>query len=216
LARYMGHVTKNVGGVEENPKTVEQSGPVYRLTPKEKQARAVVFLDRELFATPKWVFAEPVLNKIDYSPVAIARFLQNGPLDKLLSVTTLKKLVSTQAEYGSKAYAANELLNGLDQTIWQELHTHSAIDVYKRNLQKEYISDLEKLCEQPQKVAGSEMPVPDPTNSDVSSIARAELNKLRIEIKNALPLTKDALSRDHLQDIQERISRVLKGNNEQA
>jgi len=216
IERYMGHVTKNVGGIDENPKTVEQPGPVYILTPKEKQERAVAFLDQQLFTTPRWLFDEHVLNKINYSPIAVARFLQNGPLDKLLSAGTLKKLISEEAEDGSKAYTATELLDGLDKTIWRELQTHTVIDVYKRNLQKDYISDLEKLMVQPkQDPAHPEMLQADPTGSDVSSIARAELNKLKIEINKALPLTNNALSRDHLQDTQERINKALKGN-EQA
>jgi hypothetical protein len=213
----MGHVTRNVAGIYENPKTVEQAGPVYTLETKEKQQRAVAFLDQQLFNTPKWLLNKPILGEAGYNPVSIASYLQEQSLNRLLSVTLLNKLIKAQALADAKAYTPVDLLAGLDQTIWQELHSHTAIDVYKRNLQKVYISDLEKLTVQPkQDPAHPELIVPDPTNSDVSSIARAELNKLRIEIKNALPLTKDALSRGHLVDMQERISRVLKGNNEQA
>ncbi|WP_214071868.1 zinc-dependent metalloprotease [Mucilaginibacter sp. dw_454] len=208
--RYMGHVTKNVGGIMEDPKMVEQPGPVYLLTPKEKQALAIAFLDQKLFTAPQWLFYEPVLGKTGFNPVAIARFLQNGPLAKLLSVGTLKKLLSAEAREGNKAYTASELLTGLDGTIWKELHTHTAINLYKRNLQKEYISDLEKLTVKPaQGAEHPELASVDPTNSDVTSIARTELNKLKTEIDAALPFIKDPLSRDHLKDVRERIDVAL-------
>jgi len=41
--RYMGHVTKNVGGIYETFKSVEQNGNVYEPTPKSLQKDAVAF-----------------------------------------------------------------------------------------------------------------------------------------------------------------------------
>ena len=206
-ARYMGHVVRNVGGIYETQKTVEQAGPVYRLENKQRQQQAVTFLNQQLFTTPKWLFDENILNKIDFGPVAITRYLQNNVLDNLLSVPMLKKLISAEAEQGSKAYTVTDLFSQLDGTIWSEVFGHRNIDVYKRNLQKEYISDLEKLVDKP---------FTTPPASDISSFARAELVKLRGQIKNELPSVKDISSRDHLEDLLQNIDKVLKGNNELA
>ena len=54
--RYMGHVTKNVGGIYETFKSVEQAGNVYEATPKSIQKNAVAFLNKQLFETPNWIF----------------------------------------------------------------------------------------------------------------------------------------------------------------
>ena len=53
--RYMGHVTKNVGGVYENHKTYNQDGPVYTFVPQETQQRAMDFLVDYGFMTPDWL-----------------------------------------------------------------------------------------------------------------------------------------------------------------
>jgi hypothetical protein len=46
-------------------------------------------------------------------------------------------------------------------------------------------------------------------NTDVPSIARAQLVDLRTEITAAIPRTADKLSRYHLQDLLERIRQAL-------
>src|SRR5690606_754655 len=52
FGRYMGHVAKNIGGIYETPKTVEQPGAVYSYTPRAVQKEAMNFLTRQLFVTP--------------------------------------------------------------------------------------------------------------------------------------------------------------------
>jgi len=48
----MFHVANNISGLLTDPKTVEQSGPVYSAVARLKQKRAMAFLQRELFDTP--------------------------------------------------------------------------------------------------------------------------------------------------------------------
>ncbi len=62
--RYMFHVTKNIGGIYETPKSIEQSGDVYEPTPKAIQKEAISFLQKQLFETPTWLFDKHILNKI--------------------------------------------------------------------------------------------------------------------------------------------------------
>jgi hypothetical protein len=212
-SRYMGHVTRNVAGIYETPKTIEQSEPVFAIESREKQQRAVAFLDQQLFTTPKWVLDETLLQKVGYNPVSIITYVQKEPLEKLLSVSTLKRLISTQAQEGQKAYTISNLFTDLDKGIWPELHTHLPIDVYHRDLQKEYVSDVEKLTEKPETTPNLAVQPTDPTQSDVSSVARAELSRLKGEIKMALPVMTDPLSKYHLQDILQRIDTALKGKN---
>jgi hypothetical protein len=49
----------------------------------------------------------------------------------------------------------------------------------------------------------------DIKNTDVPSIARAQLVELKNEIAAAIPREKDKLSKYHLQDVQERIRQAL-------
>ncbi|HXO77457.1 MAG TPA: hypothetical protein VN824_19525, partial [Puia sp.] len=50
---------------------------------------------------------------------------------------------------------------------------------------------------------------PDTKNTDLPSIARAELSSLRGQLLAAIPATTDRLSRYHLQDLAERIRQAL-------
>ena len=54
-SRYMGHVTKNIGGVKTTPSSVEESKVVYEYVSKNTQKEAVNFLQEQLFTTPKWL-----------------------------------------------------------------------------------------------------------------------------------------------------------------
>ena len=63
FGRYMNHVAKNVGGIYETFKSVEQPGDVYEVTPKALQKDAVSFLARQLFQTPDWLLNKDILNK---------------------------------------------------------------------------------------------------------------------------------------------------------
>jgi len=63
FSRYMGHVVKNVGGIQETFKSVEQPGDIYDVTPKATQKGAVDFLNKQLFATPTWLLNKDILNK---------------------------------------------------------------------------------------------------------------------------------------------------------
>ncbi|MFM8486344.1 MAG: zinc-dependent metalloprotease, partial [Bacteroidota bacterium] len=62
--RYIGHVTKWVGGVFETPKTSDQAGAVYEAAPASLQRDAVAFLNRELFQTPEWLLDQSVLKLV--------------------------------------------------------------------------------------------------------------------------------------------------------
>ncbi len=56
--RYVYHVLKNVGGIYEVPKSVEQAGDVYMPTPKATQKEAIAFFNKQLFTTPTWLLEQ--------------------------------------------------------------------------------------------------------------------------------------------------------------
>jgi len=217
FGRYMGHVTKNVGGVQETLKSVEQPGDVYEATPKATQREAVDFLNKQLFATPAWLLNKDILDKISNPGVEDqVSTVQTNTLKSLLSAARLYRLSVCAARYGSSAYAIDELLADTKKGIWSELATGAPIDIYRRNLQKQYVQALIALI-----TAGA--PAPPPANlprglvvftgdirfTDVPSVVRAQLVELRSEIGAALARETDRLSKYHLQDVQERIRQAL-------
>lgn len=62
--RYMGHVARNIGGVEYNYRTVDEPGAVYTPTSREKQLRALDFIDEHVFTCPTWLIEEPFVARL--------------------------------------------------------------------------------------------------------------------------------------------------------
>jgi hypothetical protein len=214
--RYMGHALKNVGGICETFHSVEQPGDVYTPTPRARQHEAVLFLNTQLFATPHWLMDTAILNKVSNpsggDPVAP---LQTGVLSSLLSATRLNSLLLSASRYGQNSvYTVEDLLGDVRKGIWGELDTHRPTDAWRRGLQKTYVESLITLIN-PSAASSSGFPGlviffgPSTKNSDLPSIAKAELTSLRSKILAAIPLTTHRLTRYHLQDLAQRIKQAL-------
>ncbi|RAJ10847.1 uncharacterized protein DUF5118 [Chitinophaga skermanii] len=209
--RYMGHVAKNVAGIYETPKTVEQSGAIYEVVPKATQKEAVAFLQAQLFTTPKWLINTDIIAKTGGNAADVITKVQTPTINRLLSARTILKLVNAEANYGKDAYPVTEYLTDLKGGIWKELATHAPIDIYRRNLQKLYVSALLDLVKEPSANQQSPMMMGGgaSTTNDVMSIGRAHATQLRNEIRAAAAGAGDAMSRYHLQDLADRLTKGL-------
>ncbi len=215
--RYSNHVRVNVGGIHETYKTYDQEGAVYSAVPKETQQRAMQWLQEHTFGTPKWLLQEDVVRKIEGTGT-LNRIgqVQSGVLDRILSTNTLGRLIESEANYGNKTYTLLEMMNALRNGIWSELRNGAEIDVYRRNLQRAYIERLGFLMSTEQKpAAGNASPFfntssIDISRSDIRPVVRADLKRLRGQIRNGLIKTQHRLSRYHLEDAMERIDLILK------
>ena len=215
FGRYMGHVLKNVGGIYETFKSVEQSGDVYEPAPRARQHEAIAFLDAQLFTTPRWLIDTAILNKISNptsgDPVGS---IQTGVLGSLLSASRLNTIQLSSDRFGdARTYTVENLLTDLRRSIWKELATHQTIDFYRRNLQKTYVEALISiLAPATPAINAPGLTIffgPNIKNTDLPSIAKAELASLRSQIQAAIPSTTDKLSRYHLVDLADRIKKVL-------
>lgn len=214
--RYVGHVLRNVGGIYETFHSVEQTGDVYEPAPKAVQRQAVRFLCVQLFETPHWLVDTTILNKVSNpdmgDPVAP---VQTGALSSLLSAGRLNNMLQSANRFGSaRVYTVEDLLTDTRAEIWKELATHRTIDVYRRGLQKTYVESLISLAH-PAAPSSTGIPGlvlffgPNTKNTDLPSIAKAELVSLRARILATIPLTADRLSKYHLQDCADRIKQAL-------
>ncbi len=198
--RYMGHVLSNVGGVTEYFKTADQDGAVYEYASKDKQTRAVKFLNEQLFETPDWLIDGDILGRIEPTGnVDRVRGTQTRTLNRLLLNDRLMRMIEDEALNGSEAYTASSLMYDLRRGIWSELMTGRKIDTYRRNLQKSHIDRLEDLLSSDDDSF---------QNSDIPSIARANLNSLKTEINRGIS-RQSGVSRDHLRDCIDRIDEAL-------
>ena len=122
-------------------------------------------------------------------------------------------LQSTDRYGDTRTYTVENLLTDLRRSIWKELATHQTIDVYRRNLQKTYVESLiTVITPATSSMGGPGLMLffgPNTKNTDLPSIAKAELASLRSQIQAAIPSTTDKLSRYHLVDLTDRIKKVL-------
>ena len=209
--RYMGHVTKNVGGIYENPKTYDMAGDQYEVVPKAIQKDAVKFLNTQLFTTPKWLLDATVLSKINpENGVEAMKAIQDGTLTSLLAGDRMVRLLETSS-VDKANYSVDELMNDLRNSIFSEIKTGAAIDIYRRNLQKLFANKVAALLKA-ETVTFRSAGVTKRVNldeTDLPSIARGQLNTLRNEMRLALVKTPDRLSKFHLLDLIARIDKAF-------
>lgn len=218
FSRYMGHVIKNVGGIYETPKSIEQNGDVYTPTPVNMQKDALSFLNKQLFETPTWLLDKNILNKFN-NPVTsdIVSAIQANGLHSLLSASRLNRMALSANRFGTNnTYAVDDMLTDLKNGLWSELASKKPIDNYRRNLQKIYVDDMINMIAATSAESAQTLSPQMATlfntnvkNTDVASIVRAHLSKLRSDIAAAIPGTTDKLSKYHLQDVAQRIKVAL-------
>lgn len=215
FSRYIGHATTYLGGVYTDLKTTEQEGAVYTVVPKALQKEAMSFIQKNLFATPTWLLNKAIMDKVTSPVEEKISGLQDSWLNALLSPMRLNRLI-TSANRDAAAYTLDEYMTDLKKGIWSELPARAPIDNYRRNLQKSFVERLSGLANiVPAPVGGgggitiSFGPSVDVKKTDIMSVARGTLRALKAEIAAAIPAYGDKMSRYHLQDLNERIDRVL-------
>lgn len=216
FSRYNGHVVTNIGGVFTDYKTTDQDGAVYTVVPKAQQKEAMAFLQKQLFQTPTWLLDASILSKVSAPTSDRISQLQDQYLGSLLSSSRLQRLVSG-ANRDASAYKIDEFMDDLKAGIWSELGSRKAIDSYRRNLQKSFVERLGSIVSPP--AAGAAPagitirmgggPAVDPKSNDIMSVAKGTLRQLKAEIAAAIPSYGDRMSKLHLQDLNERIDRIL-------
>ncbi|WP_338410377.1 zinc-dependent metalloprotease [uncultured Flavobacterium sp.] len=208
--RYMGHVTKNVGGIYATPKTYDMEGNEFEVVSSATQNEAVSFLNEQLFKTPLWLLDQNVLAKINPdNGVESIKNIQNRTLSSLLSGDRLVRLLETSS-LNKKNYSVDELISDLKKGIFSELKYHKSIDIYKRNLQKLFINNLVDLFDTTKKLKarfnGKTVLI---NETDIPSIARGQLIEIKNQINTAINNNPDRLTRFHLQDLVARINAAL-------
>ncbi|EGK00581.1 MULTISPECIES: zinc-dependent metalloprotease [Dysgonomonas] len=201
--RYMGHVAKNIAGIYRTPLVVEQSGNSEEFVPASIQKEAMQFLDQQLFSTPEWLIDKTLITKASVDPVNSIGSVQKRTLDRLISKYTIDKMLRDEAYNGAGAYTAINMFNDLKKSVWSELTNGKAIDIYRRNLQKNYVNALISIVD-PKNAA----PQAQTRASDATGIARTQLIDLRQSIRNAAT-SSSGIKRSHLLDLLAQIETAL-------
>ena len=221
FGRYMGHVRKNIGGIETTPAYNEQEKIIYKFTPKATQKEAVSFLQAQLFKTPEWLVDKKLFAYTGVNNLSTISTLQSATINSVLSTRVINNLLSFEMYDPKNAYTVTGLLNDLKNGIFSELTTHEAIDIYRRNLQKKYVDRLVELLQPAPKVtvtgtrARFSPPIPSLDENDGFSVIKGHMRQLISSIQAAMPRMTDNLSKLHLQDLIDRLKDGLKTKEKQ-
>jgi len=210
--KYMDHVSKNIGGVYETFKSVEEQGDVYAPTPIAIQKAAMAFLQIQLFTTPKWLLDYSILNKIT-NPAANERIqiIQTNTLKSLLEKGRLLRLTNSYTRFNKATYALHDMMEDTRKGLFSELTTQKPTDLFRRNLQKTYVSQLSELIKPT--ASNNSVPIPyragpaDIENTDVVSEVKMQLKKLATALKKNI--SNDDATQNHYDDLQDRIKKVV-------
>ena len=196
--RYVGHVAGNIGGVYEFNKKPSQTGDIYVPVTKAKQKESLNWLQKNVFETQKWLLDKNILNKIDEAGYTdkMANY-QNRFLRTLLNSRTLKRLMDAEVIQENN-YAAVDMISDLRKGIFSEVSATKNVDIYRRNLQKSFISNMEGLM--------NDKAI---KNSDISSIVRGELTTLKYQLNSASKRAVNKITKYHYKDAVVMINDIL-------
>jgi hypothetical protein len=212
--RYIGHVSYNIGGIYENLKKQSQEGVVYDFVSKATQKEAMEFLKTQVFNTPTWLINKDV-NQLTAAniPVTILS-AQEGALARILTTSTMERLINAEASLGAQAYTVLDMLADLKSNIFTELASKKSVDLYRRNLQKAYVERILNLINPPATTAitfnfgGNARPSLDVKKGDFLSFLKGHAREIKA-LADAASLVGDKATKYHLQDLSDRIKKAL-------
>ncbi len=216
-AREMNHVAVVVGGVYQFTKYAGQSGRVYQPVPRTKQAEAVQFLNDNVFTTPSFFFDPEILRRIEPTGfVERVRARQTAILNTLFQDGRLSRLAEQSATQPG-SYTIADLCGDVRRGAFSEFGGGAVrVDEYRRNLQRAFVDQMERLISTPlvtplppgfTPFPGFNAPPPRP--ADARAQARLELVDLQGTLRAALPRAADRSTRAHIVDLQARINQIL-------
>jgi len=206
FGRYIGHVSKWVGGVFTDVKTVEQEGPVYVPVPRAKQKEAMAFLDRNIFTAPEWILPDYLAELLPANRLAVMETLQQSTVAGLINKNVLLHMLRAEEQLGAQAYSLEDFFSDMNRSVFKD---YGQTDIYRRSLQNIYINTLCDLVK-PKEEKGNASPQPanyrraevSIENNDIKCLVTAELQKIGKKLKRAKG---DDRTRAHYQFLYQKI-----------
>jgi hypothetical protein len=222
--REVEHVAEHIGGVVGVYKNSGQSGDVYSMIAREKQKDCLKFLAEYVFTTPVMFLRPDILRLIEPSGSS-ERVMRNQ--ERILSTVLQNDKLLRLLEYNSsdsKQYAPEELLNDVEGYLFPQAGGSGSAksattskpieDVYTRNLQRSYVSNLISKIQPPvmsTSVTGgislASFGMPSIYRTDIRGIVRNQLVVLGQKLKKIT--TANTVQRAHYTDLLSMIDEAL-------
>jgi hypothetical protein len=197
LNRYLGHVTRNVGGIYKYTKTSDQNGAVFTHVEKEKQQRAVNFLLRHLYSTPSWLMDKQIFSYIDYTGhVDRIRSMQDRNMNLLFEKDRLLRLEENAVINDNRAYTLDLLFGDMKRGIFSNIRMEN--DPIRRGVQRAFVKKLAYLITNDDN---------DLKSSDIQAMAHGTLFDLYKELEKQK--SNDRIQKYHIEELVSRIGEIL-------
>ncbi len=197
----MGHVAKVVGGLESQQIHIGQPGVRFKTVPKAKQMEAVQYLLNNAFQVPPFMIDKEVLRRIQpVGAVDRVRTAQAAVLTSLLQSARLDRMTEQLTIDGpTLAYSPLQFLADVRAGLWSEVgKPGAAISIYRRNLQRAYLDNMDQKLNAP----GS--------SAEIRMLAKGELRALDKQLQAGVAVAAlDENTKRHLSDSREEIAAIL-------
>ncbi len=206
FGRYAGHVVTNIGGVYENLKTPTQEGVIYTHLDKETQKKSMEWLQKNVFSTPYWLMDKSILQNINYAGYSESlRNVQAKHLNALLNTNRIGRLIDAEVT-NKNYYSALEMLRDLRKGLWKEAYIGKNVNIYRRNLQRTYLEQMESLFNI--KDSSGRMNY-NASTSDIGPLVYGELKILRGKLQSAKNGNINTITRYHYEAAIAKIDQLL-------
>ena len=144
-SRYVNHVAKIIGGVNETRINKGQAAIPYQTVNKEKQYSALSSLNTNLWDSPLWLMDSSMISKFsDKGGLERISNTQRAVLNRIISTERLNQMLSTQVSLIGNPLRVNELFAQLEQDL---LFSKTSPDLLERSLQINWALRLKELLE---------------------------------------------------------------------
>ncbi len=217
-ATEANHVATMIGGGTVQYKSGSQSGPVYVAMPKARQREAMRFINDNVFRAPSYLIQPQIAARIEAGGM-IDRVVnaQTRVLNTMLDDGRLNRLLEGEALATDKAdvYTLSSMLDEMRRGVWSEIYAAQPIDAFRRELQMEYLTAVERKLYPPEESAQvqaqrRQFNVPRVLASDdAKSELRGTLVTLRNDLRRAQGRSSDRATTLHIAGAIKRIDDIL-------
>ena len=143
--RYVGHVVAQIGGVHKEYKSVEQQGAVFKTMTRERQQRALAWLDKNVLECPTWMISEPYISRLSATPQELIRPLAEMAVSYLVSPNMFNNIATNATGApAAQVYAPTTYADDLLRVLFREATTAQRVSSWRRFVQQQAVTRLIK------------------------------------------------------------------------